>query len=81
MNALDQLRADLIGYCLDIAIITETHLKAHHPDPTIGFDGFRLIRRDRIGHQGGGFAVAVKEYKPEPGSAFTVISEHSSGYG
>src|SRR6218665_3383544 len=64
MHAIDQLRADLIGYSLDIAIITETHLKAHHPDPMVGLSGYSLIRRDRVAGERGGVAVAVKEGLP-----------------
>jgi len=67
MHAIDQLRADLIGYSLDIAIITETHLKAHHSDPMVGLSGYSLIRRDRVARERGGVAVAVKEGLPTRG--------------
>src|SRR6218665_2173787 len=46
--ALDQLLADLTGYHLDIAIVTETHLKKHHLPGLYRTDGFQNLRRDRL---------------------------------
>lgn len=39
-DALAQLQAELIGYHLDMAIITETHLKQHHPESVNQVNGF-----------------------------------------
>lgn len=60
-NALDHLQAEMIGKHLDVAIVTETHLKKHHPESTTQVLGYRLIRRDRLGRQGGGVAVMVSD--------------------
>lgn len=61
---MDQLRVDLIGYSLDMAIVIETHVKAHHTDPKIGLTDYGLGRRDRVGRQRGAVAVAVKAGMP-----------------
>ena len=58
-HAIQQLAADLIGYSVDIAVISETHLKRKHPDHQFAVDGYTLFRRDRAGRRGGGVAVYV----------------------
>src|SRR6218665_1971400 len=52
--ALDQLLADLTGYHLDIAIVTETHLKKHHLPGLYRADSFQIFRRDRLARIHGG---------------------------
>ena len=59
LHAIEHLAADLVGYCIDIAVITETHLKKKHADHSFNIDGYRLFRRDREGQRGGGVAVYV----------------------
>src|SRR6218665_930528 len=59
--AIEQLHAELIGYDLTFAIITETHLKPYHPESMIAIEGFNLFRRDRIARKRGGVAIAVKD--------------------
>lgn len=57
-HAKDQLAADLIGYHVDVAIITETHFKpSKHPDSIMNIDGYNLFRRDRCKRRGGGVAI------------------------
>lgn len=58
-HAAEHLAADLKGYKVDVAIITETHLKKKHADHHFTIDGYALFRRDRIGRRGGGVAVYV----------------------
>jgi Reverse transcriptase (RNA-dependent DNA polymerase) len=58
-HAVEQLTADLGGYNLDIAMITETHLKAKHTSSSVAIDGYALFRRDRAGRRGGGVAMYV----------------------
>lgn len=60
-NAFDQLQAELIGYGLNIAIVTETHLKKHHNDAICSIKGFRIFRRDRVGRRSGGVAILVAD--------------------
>ena len=53
--AVDQLAADLTGYQIDVAIITETHYKpSKHPNSIMNIDGYNLYRRPtpgwRCGH-------------------------------
>ena len=38
--------AELIGYGVDIAIITETHLKKKHANSYVQVDGYTLFRHD-----------------------------------
>ena len=53
------LSADMIGYNVDNAVISETHLKKKHTDQLFVIDGYSLFRRDRPARQGGGVAVYV----------------------
>jgi hypothetical protein len=59
-HAIEQLTADLIGYSVDVAIISESHLKLKHTDSAVNIDGYILFRRDRRGRREGGVAVYVK---------------------
>lgn len=59
LHAIEHLTADFDGYSVDIAVVTETHLKAKHADHSFSIDGYNLFRRDRIGRRGGGVAVYV----------------------
>ena len=58
-HAVDHIAADMRGYNVDVAIITETHLKRKHADHIVSVDGYTLFRRDRAGRRGGGVAVYV----------------------
>ena len=58
-NAIRQLTAELGGYAIDVAIISETHLKRKHTDETFNINGYQLFRRDRPGRRGGGVAVYI----------------------
>ena len=59
LHAIEHLAADFVGYSVDIAVVTETHLKAKHADHSFSIDGYKLFRRDRNGRRGGGVAVYV----------------------
>jgi len=59
-HAIQHLAAGLTAYEVDIAVITETHLKKKHADHSFAIDGYSLFRRDRQGRRGGGVAVHVK---------------------
>lgn len=52
-----ELSAFLDQEGIDIAVITETHLK---PEVNIFIPDFRLVRLDRCGSEGGGVAVALR---------------------
>ena len=58
-HAVEQLSADLINYNVDIAAVTETHLKAKHTDSIVAISGYTLHRRDRTGRKGGGVCRAL----------------------
>jgi len=59
-HAIEQLSAELDGYHIDIAVISETHLKTKHADNLVSIEGFQLFRRDRAGRRGGGVAVYAR---------------------
>jgi hypothetical protein len=59
--AIEQLAADLSGFQVDIAIITETHFKKKHTDTMMVSGEYTLFRRDRCGRRGGGVAVYVSD--------------------
>jgi len=50
---------DLTVYRVDVAVITETHLKQKHADRHFAIDGYTLFRRDTAGRRGGGVALYV----------------------
>jgi len=52
-HAIETLPAEMSGYNLDVAVITETHLKTRHSDGSVANTGFKLFRRDRGGRRGG----------------------------
>jgi len=56
-HAIEQLTADIASYQSDIAIVTETHFKAHG---ATNIPGYTLYRRDRTGRRGGGVAIYVR---------------------
>jgi len=58
--AVQHLAADLSNYSVDVACITETHLKSKHNDKVFAVPGYVLLRRDRIGRRGGGVALYIR---------------------
>ena len=46
---------------IDIAVITETHLKQKHSSEVVSIQGYCLHRRDRIGPRGGGVTIYIKD--------------------
>jgi len=48
-----------MGYNVDVAVITETHLKKKHADHLVAVDGYVMFCRDRVSRRGGGVAVYV----------------------
>ena len=59
-HAIEQLSTELAGYCIDVAVITETHLKKKHVNERFSIDGYDLFRRDRLGRRGGGVAIYAR---------------------
>jgi len=51
-HAIEQLSVDLRNYNIDIAAVTETHLKAKHSDNIVAIPDY-IILRDRSGCRGG----------------------------
>ena len=60
-HAIKHISADILAYDIDIAIISETHLKKKHLDGCFEINGYALFRRDRLGRRGGGVAVYVRK--------------------
>ena len=60
-HALEQLHAELLGYNIDIAVVTETHFKKKHSEAACHVGGYTTIRRDREGRRAGGVAIYVRE--------------------
>ena len=59
-NAIEQLTTELIGYDIDIAVISESHLKKH-ANNCVEIDGYSLFRRDRTGRKAGGVAIYARQ--------------------
>jgi len=60
-NAVEQLTVELFGYAVDIAVISESHLKKRHADSCVNINGYTLFRRDRARRKGGGVAIYVRD--------------------
>jgi len=56
-NAIEQLTVQLMGYDVDIAVISESHLKKRHADSCVNINGYALFRRDRARRKGGGVVI------------------------
>ena len=54
----------MIGYDIDIAVISETHMKKRHADSCVSISGYTLFRRDRVRRNAGGVAVYVRNTLP-----------------
>jgi hypothetical protein len=71
-HAIEQFSAELIGYNVGAAVVSETHLKKKHADSVVEIAEYSLVRRDRPGRKGGGVAIytrrsfAAIEWKPNP---------------
>ena len=52
-HAIENLRADVLSLDPDLVVLTETHLKSHHPSSEFGINVYNMVRRDRIGWWGG----------------------------
>ena len=61
-RATIQLAVELVGYGIDIAIISETHLKMKHADSCFAIDGYTLLRRDRQRRRAGGVAFYIRSH-------------------
>jgi len=54
----------LIASSIDVAIVSETWLKAHHSNNLYSLTGYNLFRHDRKKRVGGGVAVYFNQYAP-----------------
>src|SRR6266516_3569731 len=59
-HAIESLAIELNSFSIDIAIISESHLKKHHADPPFNITGYNLLRRDRVKRKCGGVCMYVK---------------------
>jgi len=57
---------------IDVAVISETHLKQKHADSSVKIGGYSLFRRDRLRRKGGGVVIYTRdsihatEWQPTP---------------
>ena len=75
LHAIDHLTSELVGYNVDVALITETHLKPKHDSKIMNIQNYTLYRRDRIGRRCGGVAIYLRSALKS--SAWT-FSAHNS---
>ena len=59
-HALQHLTSDAVTYGIDIIVVTETWMKAHHCDHAVDIPGYTIFRRDRKKRRGGGVAVYAR---------------------
>ena len=61
-HAIETLEAEMKSLDIDIAVISETHLKSKHKDGVVSMPGYSIHRKDRVGRRAGGVAVYVKSH-------------------
>jgi len=59
-HAVRQLSSNIKSNDVDIAAVTETHLKNKHADSVVAIPDYTLLRRDRRRRKGGGVALYVR---------------------
>jgi len=59
-HTTELLNAELLGCGVDVAVISETHLKKKHTNSCVNISGYTLFRRDRLCRKGGGVALYVR---------------------
>jgi len=59
-HKIEQLTGDLLGYQIEVALISESHMKRKHSDGAFSVEGFSMFRRDREGRRKGGVVVYTK---------------------
>ena len=59
-NALQQITADVLSYCADVVVITESWLKQRHTDEAFSIPGFDTFRRDHPRRRGGGITIYAR---------------------
>ena len=60
-DAIEQLTTDLQRCDIDIAIISESHVKKKRVSSCINIEGYELFRRDRNGRKGGGVVIFSRQ--------------------
>jgi hypothetical protein len=61
-HAIEQLTVELSGYDIDVAMISETHLKQKHSDSCVSIEGYSLFLCDRQRRRGGGVAIYIRRH-------------------
>jgi len=54
------LIGEITGYCIDVAVISQTLLKKKHVNERFSIDGYDLFRRGRLGRRGGGVTIYAR---------------------
>jgi len=67
-HAINQLHAELLGYDIDIAIVTETFFKKRHTAAASAIKGYRTHRRDRPDRRQGWVAIHMYVSEDIPSS-------------
>ena len=60
-NALQQLLTDITSHDIEVVVLAETWMKAHHTENAVQIPGYSVFRRDRQRRRGGGVAIYVKD--------------------
>jgi Endonuclease/Exonuclease/phosphatase family len=61
LNAIELPTSELIGYDIDIGVISESHLKKKHANSCVDISRYSLFRCDRTSRRAGGVAVYVRQ--------------------
>ena len=80
-HAIEHLAADLAGYCIDVAVISETRLKQKHYDHNFTIDVYSMFRQDSVGRCGGGVAVYISRRLIDDVWEHPGVSLHLNFYG
>ena len=61
LNAIEQLTSELIGYDVDIGVISKSRLKMKHANSCVEIVGYSLFNCDRTGRKAGSVAIYVRQ--------------------
>jgi len=59
-HAIEQLQTDLIGYLVDVAVVSKTHFKKKHSSEILNIAGYALLRLDRPNRRAGCVAIYLR---------------------
>jgi len=61
-HAIEQLQTDLVGYSVDVVVVSKTHFRKKHSSDILNIASYALLRLDRPNRRVGGVARDVNDW-------------------